>query len=68
MIFFCFPGNFSLLFKKKKQGDQEKYLTIQNSISILIEHYQLLKSGKLTTNELKKLKFEIIDTIDIGNK
>nr|XP_027201105.1 dedicator of cytokinesis protein 2-like [Dermatophagoides pteronyssinus] len=57
-----------LLKKIFEQGDQEKYLTIQNSISILIEHYQLLKSGKLTTNELKKLKFEIIDTIDIGNK
>ena len=46
----------------------EKYSTVRNLILPLIEKYQLLKSGKLTTSELKKLRIDIIDTIDLGNK
>lgn len=51
-----------------QNGDMEKYSTVRNLILPLIEKYQLLKSGKLTTSELKKLRIDIIDTIDLGNK
>ncbi|KAH7642670.1 dedicator of cytokinesis protein 1-like protein [Dermatophagoides farinae] len=58
----------NLLKKIFENGDMEKYSTVRNLILPLIEKYQLLKSGKLTTSELKKLRIDIIDTIDLGNK
>lgn len=44
----------NLLKKIFENGDMEKYSTVRNLILPLIEKYQLLKSGKLTTSELKK--------------